>query len=229
MREILMYASGRTTPARQLADSALKTYMPQLTGHVIEIGARGNGYASYAINAVNYVLSNLKKEHEGYIELNATKMDIKEKSVDGYVCVSVLEHIEEPAEAIAEIHRTLKVNGKLLLIVPFMYPYHADPFDYSRFTVTYLEALLKDFKIVTTDILGGSFNTVSMILQKPFRSEELSRLRKSSRPQYVLHKIATFPVVCISRTIGACFYLLSRWFQGSSDYASMICVVAEKK
>ena len=50
------------------------------------------------------------------------------------LCLSVLEHLEEPARAVKEMHRVLKPEGKILVSVPFMFPIHDAPGDYWRFT-----------------------------------------------------------------------------------------------
>lgn len=44
--------------------------------------------------------------------------DLADSSVDTIVLISVLEHVEDDANAIAQFHRVLRPGGKLLLFVP---------------------------------------------------------------------------------------------------------------
>ena len=44
---------------------------------------------------------------------------------DGIVCLSVLEHVYDPFEAMKQIHQLLPDNGYLLLHLPFLFRYHA--------------------------------------------------------------------------------------------------------
>lgn len=69
-------------------------------------------------------------------------------SVDGALCIEVLEHIPNPQLAIDEIHRVLRKGGLLLLTTPFLQAYHGKPGDYSdyyRFTDEGLRWLLRRF------------------------------------------------------------------------------------
>ncbi len=65
--------------------------------------------------------------------------------VDAIVCTGVLEHITDPAAAVAEFRRVLRPGGAVLCTVPFMQPYHEDPEDYRRFTPTGLRQLFAAF------------------------------------------------------------------------------------
>jgi SAM-dependent methyltransferase len=62
---------------------------------------------------------------------------------DAVICNAVLEHVENPAEVIAEFARVLRPGGVLYLCVPFMQPEHLDPADYQRYTVEGLASLVR--------------------------------------------------------------------------------------
>lgn len=59
---------------------------------------------------------------------------LADDSVDTVFCCSVLEHVEDPFLAVAEIARVLRPGGALILSVPFRYYVHGAPVDYFRFT-----------------------------------------------------------------------------------------------
>ena len=69
------------------------------------------------------------------------------------VC-EVLEHLPDPALAVAEAWRTLGDDGLLVVSVPFQYRLHAFPTDYWRFTASGLHCLLSAFPSRTVFALG---------------------------------------------------------------------------
>ena len=62
---------------------------------------------------------------------------------DGVLCIAVLEHVEDPAEVLAEFYRVTKPGGFLVCSVPFLQPEHKVPADYQRYTRDGLETVLK--------------------------------------------------------------------------------------
>jgi SAM-dependent methyltransferase len=68
----------------------------------------------------------------------------------GHVVLSeVLEHLHSPQEAIDRVHRALSRGGKLVVTVPFIFPIHAWPHDYYRYTRYGLSHLLRAFAEVS--------------------------------------------------------------------------------
>ena len=71
---------------------------------------------------------------------------------DVVLCTQVLEHVEEPARATAEIARVLRPDGVALLSTHGVFLYHPDPGDYWRWTGAGLERLFRttgDWREVT--------------------------------------------------------------------------------
>lgn len=71
------------------------------------------------------------------IVANNAKLPLVSGSADKIICTSVLEHSSDFEMAIAEMHRTLKPTGRILVTVPFLDPYHVYPgqtADYYRYT-----------------------------------------------------------------------------------------------
>jgi hypothetical protein len=55
-------------------------------------------------------------------------------SVGTVICLSTLEHVEQPFEAVMQIRDVLRVGGLAIVSVPFQFPYHPSPSDHWRFT-----------------------------------------------------------------------------------------------
>jgi SAM-dependent methyltransferase len=73
--------------------------------------------------------------------------------LDAALCTEVLEHVENPFEAVGELHRCLKPGGVLLASGPFLCPdHHCDGYpDYWRFTVQGWARLLSAFAEVSIE------------------------------------------------------------------------------
>ncbi|MBK5110683.1 MAG: class I SAM-dependent methyltransferase [Thermoleophilia bacterium] len=62
----------------------------------------------------------------------AEELPCESASVDLILCTQVLEHVDDPARALAEIHRVLAPGGAVLLSTHGVYLYHPDPPDSDR-------------------------------------------------------------------------------------------------
>ena len=62
---------------------------------------------------------------------------------ESVLCNQVLEHVFNPEEFIAEIHRVLTPGGRLILTVPFVWDEHEQPHDYARYSSFGLRSLLE--------------------------------------------------------------------------------------
>lgn len=99
-------------------------------------------------------------------------LPFKDNSIDSILCISVLEHVEEPSKAVKEIYRSLKPGGCCFMQVPFIFYYHpmAGYYkDYYRFTRDGLEYLLKDFSSV--EIINGRGALATVMNLFPFFSK----------------------------------------------------------
>ncbi len=71
------------------------------------------------------------------------------------LCLNVLEHVFEFDKAIDGLYRALKPGGRLMVVVPTIYPLHFVPHDYWRFTEYSLRLLFEPrFKDVVLSRYG---------------------------------------------------------------------------
>lgn len=75
--------------------------------------------------------------------------------VDGVLCEMVLEHVEAPGAVLAEIARVLKPGGRAYLAIPFLWPYHASPHDYHRWTREGAALAIPGLETLDVGISGG--------------------------------------------------------------------------
>ncbi len=98
----------------------------------LEIGSRGE--PSYTKFFPNHVGVDVAGGAGVDVVASVYKLPFKNDSFDLALCLSVLEHLEEPLKAVSEIRRVVKNGGKIIVSVPFLFPIHDAPGDYWRFT-----------------------------------------------------------------------------------------------
>lgn len=89
----------------------------------------------------------------------ATALPFADDSFDAVLCTSVLEHVENVEQAVAEIARVLRPGGRLLVAVPFLYPEHEAPYDFWRTTHQGLRSVLSRHGLEVHEVAaqGGPF------------------------------------------------------------------------
>jgi glycosyltransferase involved in cell wall biosynthesis len=97
----------------------------------------------------------------------AEAIPLKDASLDAILCTQVLEHVPEPAEALAEFFRLLKPEGKLFLTAPLVWEEHEMPDDYFRYTRSGLDYLLSKAGFERIEIIGRTdcFSTLAQLLR----------------------------------------------------------------
>ena len=85
-------------------------------------------------------------------------------SVDFVATISVLEHVRYPHKVMSEIHRILKPGGIVYVNVPFIFPYHADPDDFYRFSYRGIAILCEAFERIDSGFNRGPASTMHHLL-----------------------------------------------------------------
>ena len=108
---------------------------------------------------------------------DAHKLPFKDASLDGALIQGVMEHVRDPIQVVAEIHRTLKPGAPVFAEVPFIQHYHLDPVDYRRWTHYGFEHLFADFIRDDAGVAAGPASALTdMLTEFPallFRSPAL--------------------------------------------------------
>ena len=79
-------------------------------------------------------------------------LPFKDAIFDAVISEAVLEHVQNPTQVVAEMHRVLKPGGYVCAAVPFLQGFHASPHDYQRYTAPGFDYLFSAF----TRIEGGA-------------------------------------------------------------------------
>jgi SAM-dependent methyltransferase len=89
---------------------------------------------------------------------------VPSNSVDFVTSVSVLEHVRYPQKVMKEILRILKPEGIIYINVPFVFPFHADPDDFYRFSYKGILTLCEDFECIDNGFNRGPASTMHHLL-----------------------------------------------------------------
>src|SRR6185436_6157643 len=84
-------------------------------------------------------------------------------SVDRIICMELIEHIQNPQAFAHELKRILGPGGTAYVTIPFVYPYHASPTDYTRWTQQGFQNLFSEFVVEEQGVRAGPFSALSAL------------------------------------------------------------------
>lgn len=96
----------------------------------------------------------------------AYEVPADDNCADAVISSQVIEHLEKPMVAMGEAYRILKPGGRVFLSFPFLYPQHAQPRDFMRYTEFYLaDELAGDkFDVLAMRRIGGFWYLIGMYI-----------------------------------------------------------------
>jgi len=137
-----------------------------LSGKLIDIGC---GVKPWDFIVAPYIQEHIGVDYEGtlhgleHADLIGTAYDIPiaDETFDCAICTAVLEHLEEPFEAIMECKRVLKPGGTAIYSIPFIWHLHEEPRDFYRYSGFGIHYLFQKagFKILELKALSGFWVT----------------------------------------------------------------------
>jgi SAM-dependent methyltransferase len=89
-----------------------------------------------------------------------------DNSVDFIINIAALEHVPNPEKVISETLRILKPGGVVCCYFPFIVPFHASPYDFSRRTKEGMKVLFKDFETLSLHPGCGPTSGLLWVLQE---------------------------------------------------------------
>jgi SAM-dependent methyltransferase len=130
-----------------------------LSGRLLVIGggAVGSGVqAMYDDPEVQVIGTDIY--HSPHIALIADghRLPFADQSVDAVWIQAVLEHVLDPQQVVAEIHRVLRPDGLVFADTPFMQQVHEGAYDFTRFTLSGHRWLFRHFSLIDAGTSGGA-------------------------------------------------------------------------
>jgi ubiquinone/menaquinone biosynthesis C-methylase UbiE len=100
------------------------------------------------------------------VEANITNIPLANDYFDLILCTEVLEHVPDIFLALQELARLIRPNGVILITIPFVYPLHEEPFDFTRVTPHLIKVLSDklNLQILQLTTTGNDFEVIATIL-----------------------------------------------------------------
>jgi len=133
----------------RIAEDALSVALRKYAkGRLIDVGCADKPYEKLTRGLV---ASHVGLDHENSLHDksqvdifgSAYRIPVEDGAFETVLCTAVLEHLEEPAEAIGEMFRILADGGYLIMTAPLFWHLHEEPRDFYRYTEHGLRYLLE--------------------------------------------------------------------------------------
>ena len=110
---------------------------------VLDVGCGDKPYYPFFTRASEYV--GVDASHPAAdLHAPAESLPVEDASFDLVLCTQVLEHTDDPAQAVRELRRVVKPGGRVLASTHGAQVYHPDPVDLVRWTHTGLRRLFEE-------------------------------------------------------------------------------------
>ena len=111
---------------------------------VLDVGCGVKPYYPFFASASEYVGVDVQDNPHADVAGAVEALPVPDGSFDIVLCTQVLEHVDDPAVAVRELHRVTGPGGRVLASTHGVMLYHPNPQDYWRWTHTGLEKLFRD-------------------------------------------------------------------------------------
>jgi SAM-dependent methyltransferase len=153
---------------------------------LLDVGCGVKPYESlFAPFAASYVGVDPVENPRAEIRASVESLPIGDGEYDVVLCAQVLEHCDDPVQAVRELHRVTRPGGRVLASTHGAMVYHPAPVDYWRWTHTGLERLFREsgeWASVKVTPASGTTAALAMLvaiyLDLAFRRAHLGALRR---------------------------------------------------
>ena len=168
---------------RYLLKCLLDQNLDLCSGIVVDLGGEKNREMRYldrskTLSVKKWIFLNLDTKCDPDIYADAGRIPLKDSSVNTVICTEVFEHLSDPWMCRDEVFRILKPGGVFLGSVPFLFPFHETPRDYTRFTSQGISYLFRNFVDVSVFVMGGYLGTIGVIAEYGVMTARLPQIVK---------------------------------------------------
>src|SRR5262245_14473636 len=134
---------------------------------VLDVGCGIKPYLPFFGTAREYVGVDVVPAEHVDVVASVERLPLDDASFDVVLCIQVLEHVDDPARALRELHRVTRPGGRVLLSTHGTQVFHPAPSDHWRWTHTGLERLFETsapWRSVTVTPGAGTGACLGMLL-----------------------------------------------------------------
>lgn len=136
---------------------------------VLDVGCGSKPYQPFFASAASYVGVDVQENALADLHGAIEALPVEDSSFDVVLCTQVLEHVDDPAAAVRELHRVTAPGGRVLASTHGTQVYHPNPGDYWRWTHTGLERLFTtngDWERVDVEPNAGTTSALAMLVAR---------------------------------------------------------------
>jgi SAM-dependent methyltransferase len=133
---------------------------------VLDVGCGLKPYYPFFAAATSYVGVDVQENPHADLHGAVESLPIEDGSFDVVLCTQVLEHVDDPTQAVRELHRVTAPGGRVLASTHGVMIYHPNPADHWRWTHTGLEKLFRangDWARVDVEPGAGTSAALAML------------------------------------------------------------------
>lgn len=151
---------------------------------LLDVGCGVKPYYPFFANVVSeYVGVDIAENRHADLKGRVEALPVGDASFDVVLCTQVLEHCDDPAQAVRELRRVTASGGRVLASTHGVQVYHPSPTDYWRWTHTGLRRLFEesaDWTTLTVEPAAGTASALAMLVG--FYLETALRRSRLARP-----------------------------------------------
>lgn len=155
---------------RRALFKAIAPLARDVQGDVLDFGCGSKPYRPLFTSCDSYIGVDIAvsghdhAESEVDVYYDGKILPFEDGKFDSVVAFEVFEHVFNIDAMLAELRRTLKPNGRLILTMPFAWPEHEIPYDFGRYT-TFGIAEVMERTGFSVDAIHRTNGTVEAIAQ----------------------------------------------------------------
>jgi SAM-dependent methyltransferase len=150
-------------------DHYLTEFSSDMCGTVVDLGGKRTnkrgGFTPPENQSRNWWYINIDQGTCPNIFGDVTAIPLASSSCDCVLCTEVIEHLTHPTKCVEEMHRILAKDGVAFVSVPFLFPIHADPYDFQRYTEDGLRQLFHKFSSVEIHLMGNYLGVMGLFIE----------------------------------------------------------------
>lgn len=168
--------------------SGLQQVAANCRGSVLDIGCGRKTILDHLSEGIDYIACDYYSTSTNWyhsppdLYADAHQLPLKSDSIDCVLLLDVIEHLEDPQQALRQSFDALKQNGKVIISIPFAYPIHDAPRDFQRLTCFGLQHQLNNAGFTETLIQETSddFESTGLLLNILLAKQGEAALRKNT-------------------------------------------------